>query len=165
MIQIDLRNRAAATLILGAFALGTLVGTPASAQSGVRGANTSNRIERLLFSPELVMRNQRELGLSAAQREILIREVQQAQSDLVPLQLDMAEIGGDLARLLSEHRVDEKAAVAAAARVMDLESRIKTRHLVLLVRLRNMLDREQQAMLRRMQRRQWEERRNGGGSR
>ncbi|MFQ5528041.1 MAG: periplasmic heavy metal sensor [Thermoanaerobaculia bacterium] len=146
-----------------AIALVALALPPAvSAQSGVRGANTSDRIERLLFSPEMVMRQQRELGLTGDQKDTLISEMQQAQSDLVPLQLEMAEIGGDLARLLSQPRVDEDAAVAAAGRVMDLESRIKTRHLVLLVRIRNMLSLEQQGMLRRVRRRQWEQRRNGG---
>lgn len=163
MNQKTLRNRATITITLGVLALGGLALTrPASAQAGLRGANASDRIERLLFSPELVMRHQRELGLTGDQRDTLVREMQETQSDLVPLQLDMAELSGDLVELLSQPRVDEEAAVAAAARVMDLESRIKARHLVLLVRIRNMLDPEQQGMLRRMRRQQWEQRRNGG---
>lgn len=133
-----------------------------AAQTGVRGANTSDRIARLLFSPELVMRYQAELGLTREQKDTLVAEMQQTQSDLVPLQLEMAEIGGELGRLLSRAKVDEEAAVAAARRVMDLESRIKTRHLVLVVRLKNMLSVEQQADLRRIRQRQWEQRRNGG---
>lgn len=133
------------------------------AQTGVRGANASDRIARLLFAPELVMSHQAELGLTREQKNILVAEMQQTQSDLVPLQLEMAEIGGELGRLLAQARIDEEAAVAAAGRVMDLEARIKTRHLILVVRIKNMLSAEQQTTLRRIRQRQWEQRRNGGG--
>ena len=148
-----------ALTVLAALALAPAL----EAQSGVRGANASDRIARLLFAPELVMSHQGELGLTREQKDVLVTEMQQTQSDLVPLQLEMAEIGGELGRLLSQTTVDEEAAVAAAQQVMDLESRIKTRHLILVVRIKNMLSVEQQTTLRRIRQRQWEQRRGGGG--
>lgn len=145
-------------------ALAALVMVPAAlAQTGVKGADASDRLARLLFAPELVMRHQGELGLTREQKDTLIVEMQQTQSDLVPLQLEMSEIGGELGRLLARATVDEAAAVAAAQRVMDLEARIKTRHLVLVIRIKNMLSVEQQTTLRRIRQRNWEQRRRGGG--
>ena len=54
------------------------------------------------------MRHQSQLGLTPKQKDILVHEMQQTQSDLVPLQLQMAEISGGLVDLLSRPRVDEE---------------------------------------------------------
>lgn len=163
-MKITLRNRIARTAALSALTLALALSlTPAlSAQSGGRGANASDRLARLLFSPEMVMRHRTELGLTEAQKDTLIREMQAAQSDLVPIQFEMAEISGELARMLSRPKVDEDEVVAAANEVMALEARIKTRHLILSVRIKNILTIDQQSKLRMMRRRQWEQRRNGG---
>lgn len=157
-----LRNRLAARLVAAVLMLGVLALAPNATAQSRREPDASDRIARLFFAPELVMRHQAELGLTRDQKDVLVVEMQKAQSDLVPLQLEMAEIAGEFARLLSQARVDEQAAVAAARRVMALESQTKTRHLILLVRIKNMLSANQQTMLRRMRRQQWEQRRNGG---
>jgi Spy/CpxP family protein refolding chaperone len=96
------------------------------------------------------MEHQQEIGLSGQQRQVLIAELQQTQSDLVPLQFEISEAGERLAQLFAAPRVDEQEALAAAQRVMEIESLIKTRHLSLVIRIKNLLTQEQQAELRRL---------------
>jgi Spy/CpxP family protein refolding chaperone len=95
------------------------------------------------------MRRQSEIGLDERQRAALVQEVQQAQSDLVPLQFEMSAAGEALSRLLGSPQVDEAKALAEAERVMKLETQIKRRHLALLIRIKNVLTPEQQQALQR----------------
>lgn len=109
-----------------------------------------DRLAGLFFAPELVMSNQEEIGLTPAQRDAFVREMQSTQSDLVPLQLDLRAAKSALSALLERPRVDEEAALAAAERVLELEQQVKKRHMVLLIRIKNLLTEEQQRHLRRL---------------
>ena len=100
-----------------------------------------------VYPPELVMRHADDLALDDAQREAITAEIQALQSDLVPLQWDIYEAGKKLEELLAPARVDEEAVLAQAAHVMAVEQRIKTRHLAMLVRVKNLLTSEQQEIL------------------
>ena len=102
----------------------------------------------LIFEPELVMKSQREIGLTPDQRQRFVREVQQTHSDIVPMQVEMIEASGDLLELLEPASVDEQATLAAAARMMTLERQLKARRMLLLVRIKNLLTEEQQRQLR-----------------
>ncbi len=104
--------------------------------------------QQSVFPPELVMANQRKIGLTPEQRLTFLEEMRQTQSDLLPIQLEMSEASADLILLLEGARVDEEAALAAARRVVELEQGVKTRHMVLLIRIKNLLSVEQQRMLR-----------------
>lgn len=115
------------------------------AQLGKRGREP---FEKSVFSPELLMANQRKIGLTPQQRDAFIAEMRKTQSDLLPAQLDMSEASADLVLLLEGARIDEQAALAAAGRVLELEQTIKTRHMTLLIRIKNLLTEEQQRLLR-----------------
>lgn len=104
--------------------------------------------ERSVFKPELVIANQRKIGMTTEQRELFIREMQQTQADLLPTQLEMSAASAELMELLEGPRIDEEAALDAAARVLELERRVKSRHMVLLIRIKNLLTAEQQRTLR-----------------
>ena len=106
------------------------------------------RIAHFFFSPELVMAHQVRLGLDTAQKEELIREMQEMQVDIVPLQARMREATEDLVEALKPRRLDESRVLALAGEVLRLELEIKQRHLRLLVRLKNLLTEEQQLKLR-----------------
>ncbi len=121
-----------------------LVATAVAAREGGR----YEPFKREMFPPELVIANQRKIGFTREQREIFIREMQQTQSDLLPAQLEMSEASADLLALVEGPRIDEQAALAAAQRVLELEQRIKNRHMVLLIRIKNLLTVEQQRLLR-----------------
>lgn len=122
----------------------------------IAGAEESkdDPFKKLVFAPELVMGNQSQIGLTADQKAALVAELQSTQSDLVPLQLDISEAAEQLARLLEAATVDEAAALEAAGRVMRSEAEIKKRHLLLVVRIKNLLTPEQQAKLRAIRARQ-----------
>jgi len=126
--------------------------TPAlRAQPGDPGART-DALGRFVFPAELVMEHQSEIALTREQRDAVVREVQSLQSDVVPLQFEMGEAAEQLKALLDAPRVDEKQAIEAARRVTALESRVKQRHLTLLIRIKNLLSPEQQTLLRQLRR-------------
>ena len=132
----------------GALALAALLtlGT-AGAAAELPGA-AGNRIARLFFSPEQVMANQGRLELSAFQREELIREMQETQVDIVPLQARMQAATEELVHSLKGNtHLDEGRVVGLAGEVLQLEAEIKQRHLRLLIRIKNLLTEEQQRKL------------------
>ncbi len=107
-----------------------------------------------LFAPELVMRHQEDIGLSEDQKSKLVHAIQELQSDLVPLQFEMGEAAGRLRDALAGPRVDEERAGELADRLMDLETRIKRRHLTLMIRIKNVLTPDQQKRLRELRERE-----------
>ena len=124
------------TLLLGA----VLLAPPAAA--------VDQAFEQAVFPPELVIRHQRAIGFTPEQREAFLREMQSTQADLLPVQLEMAEVGAILIQLLESDRVDENAALEAATRMLELERRTKLRHMKLLLKIKNLLSSEQQETLR-----------------
>lgn len=104
-------------------------------------------LERNFFTPEAVMENQEEIGLSAEQKEALIREVQGTQSDLVPWQFELDRLKEALRGPASENRVDEEQVLKLAQEMMEVETKIRTRHLAMLIRIKNLLSTEQQEKL------------------
>lgn len=105
-------------------------------------------IAGLLFPPELIMRHQAEIELSEAAGAAIRSEVTTAQHDLVDLQWRLQSEVHRLVELLEPQKADEEAILAQADRVMELERAIKSRHLAMLVRIRNMLGEDQRARLR-----------------
>lgn len=105
-------------------------------------------VEAALFSAELVMEHQGDLGLEAPQREAIVKEIERGQAEMVRLQWDLQGEKEKLVRVLSAERVDEKESAASAARVMDRENKVKASHLAMLVRIKNHLTPAQQKKLR-----------------
>lgn len=149
------RSRHFTHAVLAALLL--LVATVASAAAGRPGQDAVDQVARLVFPPELVIRFQERIGLSTAQRERLVAEMQATQSDLVPLQIEISGAGERLAELLGAARVDELAVLALTEEMLALEAQIKRRHMALLVRIKNLLTEDQQRALYRI-RRQWRDR-------
>ena len=119
----------------------------AGATPGAARAEEGRPFAHLLFAPELIIKHQTAIGLSAEQRRDLIAEVTGAQADFLPAQMELAEKAEELSRRLAAPRIDEQAALAAATRLLELESQIKRRHLELAIRIKNLLDEGQQARL------------------
>ncbi len=105
-------------------------------------------VESRLYPPELVMDHQGELGIDTKQRDALLREIEKGQSEMVRLQWDLQGEKEKLVKVLDGEKVDEQASLAAAVRVMDRENKVKSSHLVMLVRVKNLLTGAQQAKLR-----------------
>lgn len=104
-------------------------------------------LARLLFDPQLVLKHAQELGLQPAQRTTIVNAIKEAQGDILDLQLQMAERYQDLVKAMGATRVDEAGTMAQAEKVLGLEREMKQKQLLLLVRIKNALTREQQDRL------------------
>ena len=101
-----------------------------------------------LFPPELVMQNQQKIGLRAEQRTTITEAIQQLQGKVVDLQWKMQEESQKLADVLAKSPVSESETLAQVDRVLAIERDVKRAHMTMLIRIRNALTAEQQAMLR-----------------
>ncbi len=105
-------------------------------------------VGQALFPPELVMQHQQALGITATQRTTITTAIGKTQSQMLEFQWDMQSATQKLAELLSATPVDETAALAQVDRVLSLEREVKRAQLSLLIRIKNVLTREQQAKLK-----------------
>jgi len=101
-----------------------------------------------VFSPRLVMENQQKIGLRAEQSAEIKKAMNEVQQELTNLQWDFEAKSEALGQLLAEDRVDEKRVLAALDEVTELEKRVKKENFRLLVRIKNLLDPDQQAKLK-----------------
>ncbi|HEV8356583.1 MAG TPA: periplasmic heavy metal sensor [Gemmatimonadales bacterium] len=123
---------------------------PPHAEQGPGHAEPDDPIAHLLFPPELVIQHAQDIGLQPAQRATIVSALKEMQGDMIELKLQMAERGGDLAKLIGEPKVDEAAALAQVDRVLTLEREVKRRQMQLLIRIKNALTPEQQERLARL---------------
>ena len=104
-------------------------------------------IEQRLIPPEFIVRHGHEIGLTGEQREEIISIVKSLQPDMMGAELEHMAAEADLIAALDTHPIDENGADAAAKRAMKAEEEIRTSHLKLLIRVRNLLSMEQQDRL------------------
>lgn len=102
---------------------------------------------RFLFPPELVMQQQRAIGLRPDQRTTITKAIQEFQSRVLDLQWRMQDQTQRLSELLDRPTVDQAAALAQVDEVLSVEREMKRAHLGLLIRIKNTLTGEQQARL------------------
>ena len=104
-------------------------------------------IAETLFSPELIMTHQRELGLAEGQEKTIKEAIQRTQAKFLEMQWQMQGESGSLVQLLKGRPVDEAAVLAQVDRVLNLEREIKRAQLSLLIRIKNALSDQQIAKL------------------
>lgn len=102
---------------------------------------------RHLFPPELVMSNQRAIGLQDPQRETIMQSVRYAQAVLGEMQMRMAGEMERLVELLRTPLIDSTAVLAQLDRVLMHEHQVKRTHIGMLIRIRNVLTPEQRERL------------------
>ena len=115
---------------------------------------TPDLLERFLVRPDLIMRHQRALQLTEEQREFMIGEVQRAQSEFTSLQWKLQGSVEKLATLMSEPETNDDELLAQLDQVLDLERKIKRAQLILAVRIKRKLTKEQVFRLERLRMRQ-----------
>ncbi len=101
-----------------------------------------------LFPPELIMQNQKAIGLDEAQKNSIRAEISKAQGRFTELQWQLQDAMETLASLLKQDTVEEQQALAQLDKVLNAEREIKRTQIGLLVRIKNKLTPEQQARLR-----------------
>ncbi len=122
----------------------TMLVSPVAAQEEDTG------FERHLFPPDLVMRHQQAVALTATQRDQVSQAIQELQADVQQLQWDMSAAAEELAALVSETEVDRSAVLSQVDRVLDIERQIKRAHITMLVEVKNALTAEQQRLLQEL---------------
>ena len=105
-----------------------------------------------LFPPELVLTNQIALGLTADQIAAIKKQVGDTHSRVLDVQVDLNRVTEQLHTALARPKIDEAAVLALASQAMDLEKQVKTAHLTLMIRVKNLLTQEQQDKARAMSR-------------
>ena len=105
-------------------------------------------MEHNLFPPELILMNQMALGLSTDQVDAIKKQVGDTHSRVLDSQVDLHRVTEQLHAALEPPTVDERAVLSLAAQAMDLERKIKTAHLTLMIRVKNLLAADQQERAR-----------------
>ena len=99
------------------------------------------------FPPELVMRHQKEIGLTADQQKAIRAEMLKTAPKFMELQWQQSEEEEAMQALVKEGHPDEKAVLAQLDKLMSVENELKRVQLGNLVRIKNILTPEQQAKL------------------
>ncbi len=115
---------------------------------------TPDLLERFLVRPDLIMRHQRALQLTEEQKEFMIGEVQRAQSEFTSLQWKLQGSVEKLATLMRDPETNDDELLAQLDQVLDLERKIKRAQLILAVRIKRKLTKEQVFRLERLRMRQ-----------
>lgn len=102
---------------------------------------------RNLFTPELVMQHQDDIGLTDEQRTYLKTEIRKAQASFTELQWKLQDEMEKLLYLVKMPRPDEQAVLAQVDKTLAAEREIKRAQITLLVRIKSKLTPEQQARL------------------
>lgn len=100
-----------------------------------------------LFPPDMVMRNQRLIGLTPDQKQKIREEMQSASAPLTDLQWKKADAEEELSDVLSPAKPDEGKAIAALDKLLKAENDMKRFQLGLMLRIKAILTPEQQQQL------------------
>ena len=103
-----------------------------------------------LFPPELIMQNQKAIGLEEAQKTYIRAEISKAQGRFTELQWQLQDAMETLVSLLNQNTVDEQQVLAQLDKVLGTEREVKRTQIGLMVRIKNKLTPEQQAHLRQL---------------
>lgn len=135
-------------LKLLAFCAGVfLAASTAAAQQPAPG---SDPVGENLFPPELIMQNQKAIGLEEAQKTYIVSEISKAQGRFTELQWQLQEAMETLVGLLKRDTVDEQQALEQLDKVLSLEREVKRTQITLMLRIKNKLTGAQQAQLRKL---------------
>lgn len=103
-----------------------------------------------LFPPDLVLSNQKAIGLEEAQKNFVRSEVLKAQTRFTELQFQLQDAMETLVGLLKQNPVDETQVLTQLDKVLNAEREVKREQISLMVRIKNKLTAEQQARLRQL---------------
>lgn len=99
------------------------------------------------FPPELVLVHQEAINLSNGQREEIMDAIHEMQEASPGLQGEVQEAARDLSKLLKAERPDVEAALAQFDELQASEAKVKRRQFELMLRIKTVLNGEQQKEL------------------
>ena len=101
-----------------------------------------------LFPPDLIMQNQDAIKLTDDQRQYIIKEIQRVQNLATSVQWRLQAAMERLGQTVHQDRPDEALAMAQLDSVLAQEREMKRAQIGLLIRLKDHLTPDQQAVLR-----------------
>lgn len=113
-------------------------------------AGLENEMMRHLVAPEMLMRFADDIGLSEAQRQAITAAIQGTQADATEIQWQLQAASRALIESIAGPSIDREEALTRARAVMELEQKVKLRHLSLLIEIRSQLRPEQVERLREL---------------
>ncbi|HUC44729.1 MAG TPA: periplasmic heavy metal sensor [Candidatus Sulfotelmatobacter sp.] len=137
-------------ILIGTVMLAASVALAAPNGPGMRagGRGIMGLLGGNVYPPEAVLRNRTALGLTDAQVTAIAKEIGDTHDKVAWAQDAVRAAVADLRGLLEKPQVDEAAALAAASRAIDLENQIKTAHLGMMIRVKNLLTPDQQTKMK-----------------
>ncbi|MEM7416252.1 MAG: hypothetical protein AAF389_12185 [Gemmatimonadota bacterium] len=126
---------------------GLALGSPVVGQD--TAALNEDPLFESLYPPELIMQHRRAIGLDDEQRDAISRLISDFQGRVISLQWELLDEMQQLGTVTRRSRVDLDEAMDEIGDVLDKEKDIKTAHLEMLVRIKNILRPDQQEMLDR----------------
>ena len=127
-----------------------MAAAPLRAEPSAEGKAHAAEWQRVFYGPELIMKNQAAIKLTEAQRKLLIKEVKDAQSDVLDMQFALYEKSRRALALSQKASVDEAAVLALTDEITALEGKVKRRTLQMNIRIKNALGSEQKKALDRL---------------
>lgn len=113
-------------------------------------APSPDPIAENLFPPDLVLSNQKAIGLDDTQKNYVRAEVLKAQTRFTELQFQLQDAMEALTGLLKQNPADEAQVLAQLDKVLNAEREVKHAQIALMVRIKNKLTTDQQARLRQL---------------
>ena len=137
-------------LLLSAALALAIAAPPLAAEPTAEGKAHLADWQRAFYGPELIMKHQAAIKLTDAQKKLVIKEVKDAQSDVLDMQFAMYDRSRRALALAQKPAVDEAAVLALADEITALEGKIKRRTLLMNIRIKNALGAEQKKVLDRL---------------
>jgi Spy/CpxP family protein refolding chaperone len=103
-----------------------------------------------VFPPELVMANQKAIGLDDDQKAYIRAQIREAQTRFTDLQWDLQDAMETLQSLLEQDQVSEQQVLGQLEKVLETERQIKRTQMSLMIRIKNKLTAEQRTRLRQL---------------
>ena len=111
---------------------------------------TEQLLEENVFPPELVMQHQQKINLGPEARRKIREAMTALQTKVIDIQWNLQDEAQKLVEALQRPAVNEAETLAQVDRVLSVEREVKHAQMTMLIRIKNALTAEQQAMLREL---------------
>ena len=109
--------------------------------------NPDDPFAALVFTPEEIMQHRRAIELNDEQRDAITRLIEELQGKMVGLQWRLLDETESVKEALENPRVDLDRVMDRFGDALETEMELKRTHLELLIRIKNILTRQQQGAL------------------
>jgi TonB-dependent SusC/RagA subfamily outer membrane receptor len=115
-----------------------------------KSAGGEDELSTKLYPPDLVMKNQKAIGLTDVQRDKIEQVVKDVQGKFVESQFKMSGEIERLKQLIEQTSVDEPKVLEQIDRVLNVERDVKRAQLSLMMKIKNQLSEDQKVKLSKL---------------